>query len=42
MSQVEQCFCKAFAGIEGGVGFFEPREVLRSFTAGGIYCLKLV
>ena len=23
-------------------GFFEPREMLRSFAARGIYCLKLV
>ena len=23
-------------------GFFEPREMLRSFVARGVYCLKLV
>ena len=51
MSQVEQCLCREFAGIEGDVwilrtegtfGFFEPREALRSFAAREIYCLKLV
>ena len=32
MSQVEQCLCRAFAGIEGTFGFFEPREMLISFV----------
>ena len=26
----------------GMFGFFEPREMLRSFVARGMYCLKLV
>ena len=26
----------------GKLGFFEPREILRSFVARGMYCLKLV
>ena len=28
--------------LRGMFGFFEPREVLRTFAARGIYCLKLV
>ena len=28
--------------LRGMFGFFEPREMLRSFAARGIYCLKLV
>ena len=28
--------------LRGMFGFFEPREMLRSFVARGIYCLKLV
>ena len=28
--------------LKGMFGFFEPREMLRSFAAKGIYCLKLV
>ena len=42
MSQVEQCLCRAFAGIEEDVWFFVPREMLRPFAARGIYFLKLV
>ena len=28
--------------LRGKFGFFEPREMLRSFAARGMYCLKLV
>ena len=28
--------------LRGMFGFFEPREMLRSFIARGMYCLKLV
>ena len=28
--------------LRGMFGFFEPREMLRSFAARGMYCLKLV
>ena len=28
--------------LRGTFGFFVPREMLRSFAARGIYCLKLV
>ena len=28
--------------LRGMFGFFEPREMLRSFVARGMYCLKLV
>ena len=28
--------------LGGLFGFFEPREMLRSFAARGMYCLKLV
>ena len=28
--------------LRGMVGFFESREMLRSFVARGMYCLKLV
>ena len=28
--------------LRGKIGFFEPRKVLRSFAARGMYCLKLV
>ena len=28
--------------LRGMFGFFEPREMLRSVVARGIYCLKLV
>ena len=28
--------------LRGKFGFFEPREILRSFVARGMYCLKLV
>ena len=28
--------------LRGMFGFFEPREMLRSFAAGGMYCLKVV
>ena len=28
--------------LRGMSGFFEPREMLRSFVARGMYCLKLV
>ena len=28
--------------LRGIFGFFEPREMLRSFVARGMYCLKLV
>ena len=28
--------------LRGMYGFFEPREMVRSFAARGIYCLKLV
>ena len=28
--------------LRGMFGFFEPREMLRSFVARGVYCLKLV
>ena len=27
--------------MKGMFGFFEPREMLRSFVARGIYCLKI-
>ena len=28
--------------LRGMFGFFEPREMLRSFAARGMYCLKFV
>ena len=28
--------------LRGMFGFFEPKEMLRSFVARGMYCLKLV
>ena len=28
--------------LSGMFGFFEPKEVFRSFVARGMYCLKLV
>ena len=28
--------------LRGMFGFFEPREMFRSFAARGMYCLKLV
>ena len=28
--------------LRGMFGFFEPREMLRSFAVRGMYCLKLV
>ena len=28
--------------LRGMFGFFEPKEMLRSFAARGIHCLKLV
>ena len=28
--------------LRGMFGFFEPRDVLRSFVARGMFCLKLV
>ena len=28
--------------LRGMFGFFEPREMLRSFAARGVYCLNLV
>ena len=28
--------------LRGMFGFFEPMEMLRSFAARGMYCLKLV
>ena len=28
--------------LRGKFGFFEPREILRSFIATRVYCLKLV
>ena len=28
--------------LRGMFGFFEPREMLRSFVARGMFCLKLV
>ena len=28
--------------LRGVLGFFQPREMLRSFVARGMYCLKLV
>ena len=28
--------------LRGMFGFFKPREMLRSFVARGMYCLKLV
>ena len=28
--------------LRGMFGFFEPREMLRSFVARGMYCLRLV
>ena len=42
MSQVEQCLCRAFEVLREMFGFFEPREMLRSFAARGVYGLKLV
>ena len=42
MSQVEQCYVEHFQVLRGKFGFFEPREMLRSFAAREIYCLKLV
>ena len=33
---------RACTVIKGMFGFVEPREMLRSFVARGMYCLKLV
>ena len=42
MTEVEQCLCRACEVIEGKFGFFEPREILRSFVARGMHFFKLV
>ena len=42
MSEVEQCYVEHLQVLRGMFGFFEPREMLRSFAPRGVYCLKLV
>ena len=35
-------YVEHFQVLRGMFGFFEPREIVRSFAARGVYCLKLV
>ena len=41
-SKSSNVFVEHVQVLRGMFGFFEPREMLRSFVARGMYCLKLV
>ena len=41
-SKSSNVFVEHVQVLRGIFGFFEPREMLRSFVARGMYCLKLV